>query len=349
MVTRSSLLSTVRGLSREMMLILVWCAAAVVCVAVLFAGSHTSASRALTASGLDAGGELSVVTGRLGESARFSDVVQIPGTDSVVVVGDDGDEPLFVWRLGEYGAVDAQPTGVALPAGTRLEDGEGITTDGKFIYVIGSHSLTQDGASRHNVLLRLRWDGDHLVFAGAITDLQARLEAAFPPVAAARGRTPDQGGLNIEGLAWDPERQRLLLGLRGPLWNGQPVVVPFRLTVAGQGIDLEWDGAPLPIPGVEGVGIRALQYDPQLRALLLLTGGVERNVRSATSGNRFTLWSWAGTADQPAARLAAFPETIGGTKIKPEGVCRVTLPNGGSYFLVVSDDAPYYWKLRGRT
>lgn len=351
MVTGSTWVRHIRRLPyRERVFMGTWTAAALICGALLLTQRDGPAATAATAEGVGttADGQ-QIVIGQFPADAKFSDVVQVPGTDQVLLVDDDAKGQLFLWTVGDVGARDGSLTPVDLPAGARLEDGEAITADGHFIYVIGSHSLTQAGAPRDNVLLRLRWTGSALEFAGAVTDLQKRLEVAVAPVAAVRGRTPDQGGLNIEGLAWDPERQRLLLGLRGPLLNGGPMVVPFRLTGVGAALEVAWDGPPLPIPGLEGLGIRALQYDPQTQAFLVLTGGVGRDAHGAASANRFALSRWAGTADRAAERVAGFPKSIGATEIKPEGVCRVTLPNGRTFLLIVSDDAPYYWKLTGRT
>jgi hypothetical protein len=36
-------------------------------------------------------------------------------------------------------------------------------------------------------------------------------------------------GLNVEGVAWDRQKRRLLLGLRSPVVNGHALVVPLKL------------------------------------------------------------------------------------------------------------------------
>ena len=39
----------------------------------------------------------------------------------------------------------------------------------------------------------------------------------------------DDGGVNVEGIAYDPASDRLMLGLRSPLANGKALVVPIKL------------------------------------------------------------------------------------------------------------------------
>lgn len=288
------------------------------------------------------------IAGRLTPGLKFSDAVQIPGTDDVLLVDDDVTGRLFRWRVGRYEEASGPIVPVDLPSGLRLEDGEGITTDGRSLYAIGSHSLTRRGAPRENLLMKLRWAADGLELEEVVTDLESRLISLLTA-----GRfidlSNDAQALDIEGLAWDPAHDRLLLGLRSPLWNGEPIVVPLRLVRSTHtGASVVFDGQPLPIPGIRGVGIRSIQYDPQHRDFLVLTGSARRDAPGDERISRFSLWEWSGARDSAAVRLFDFPERVDRTIVKPEGVCRVTL-EGDSYVLVVSDDAPYYWKVHTRS
>ena len=47
---------------------------------------------------------------------------------------------------------------------------------------------------------------------------------------------PDDGGLNVEALSWDPRRKALLFGLRTPVIDGKPIV----LRVKPRKIDGPW-------------------------------------------------------------------------------------------------------------
>lgn len=42
-------------------------------------------------------------------------------------------------------------------------------------------------------------------------------------------RIPDDGGLNIEGLAWNPLTKELLFGLRTPVIDGKPVILRVKV------------------------------------------------------------------------------------------------------------------------
>jgi hypothetical protein len=286
--------------------------------------------------------------GQFPSAHEFSDVVQIPGTDQVLLVDDEAKNQVFLWRVGRYGEPDGEVTAIDLPAGVEFEDGEGVTTDGRAIYAITAHSLRQDGTSRETALLQLRWAENHLELDAALTDLRARLESNFPVFAQVKGLVPDLGGLDIEGLAWDSGNKRLLLGIRGPLIDGNPVVVPFRLTRSGQQVDVSWDGPPIPIKGIDGYGIRSIQYDHELKAFLILTGGSGKQVKGSAGKNRFALWRWSGVPEEPAVRLLEFPKMLQGVRSKPEGVCRVTLLGGASYLLIVYDGMGYYSKIPDR-
>jgi hypothetical protein len=283
--------------------------------------------------------ELATLVSRNG----FSGVTQVPGTELVALVDDDEPKFIFVWRPPGGGSPAGEIRAVDLPAGARIRDAEGITTDGSSIYVIGSHSLTNRGRIGSNALVKLRWIDGGFQMEAVINNLRDRLEAAIPALAVVRFLRPDDGGLNIEGLAWQPDQGRLLLGLRGPLVDGRPAVIPLKIVGSGSQADVVI-AQPVAIDGIDGFGIRAIQHDPEMGGFLVITGGVGRHVGSA--GNRFTLWWWSGVAGEPASTILHFPARLGGVNVRPEGVSRVTLSGGDSYILVVTDDGPFYWRIR---
>ena len=61
--------------------------------------------------------------------------------------------------------------------------------------------------------------------AEAMVGFRAWLLDHEPWLAAAGEREPDAGGLNLEGLAWDPHRSALLFGLRGPAEPGEVALI----------------------------------------------------------------------------------------------------------------------------
>jgi len=87
-------------------------------------------------------------------------------------------------------------------------------------------------------------------------------------------RGPNNGGLNVEGMAvW---RGRLLLGLRSPLSRGKPIVVPMTnpeaVTEGGRPPEF---AAPLVLPTEPNEAIRGLTEGPDETVLVLLGPGTD--------------------------------------------------------------------------
>lgn len=141
-------------------------------------------------------------------------------------------------------------------------------------------------------------------------------EAWFTRVAATFGV---RGGLNIEGLSFDPkDPETLLLGLRSPLWGpafGDPTFGKTYGLDRGQAI-VAWVSRPFssrPLVKLEpldlgGHGIRDIAFVPALDAYLVIGGPVDR-------GRRYSLWLWSrGQAPRrlqvPAFELLCRPEAL---------------------------------------
>jgi hypothetical protein len=143
----------------------------------------------------------------------------------------------------------------------------------------------------------------------------------------ATGDTPDEGGLNIEGLAWDPDHARLLIGFRSPRRGREALVVWL------QNPDAVFDqGAPpvlLPPMGLdlEGEGVRDVTYSPTLHGFVIVSGSWRQGKRGSP-----TLWFWTGSTHAPVKLKAPIL-----TDLKPEGVAEVAA-RAGRALLVVSDD-----------
>jgi hypothetical protein len=139
--------------------------------------------------------------------------------------------------------------------------------------------------------------------------------------------------LNIEGIAWDPNGARLLLGLRAPVVNGHALVVPLKLqdprgpfTAA----NLRVDGATIRLP-LGGAGVRSIEYDPMARAFRVITGaGLDAETRD------FQIVEWKGDAAPASLRVI----TSFGRNLKPEGITRATI-NGKPVSVVVFDTSRF--------
>jgi hypothetical protein len=148
---------------------------------------------------------------------------------------------------------------------------------------------------------------------------------------------PDDGGLNIEGLAWDPERAELLFGLRTPVIDGHPVI----LRVHVRDIDGLWNlnnfemrqPVFLQLPrGKADRGIRTMEYDHAQRRTLIVTG-------NAISGTRvpFELYAWDGNSGGVMTRFA---HVRFDPKFRVEGVTPGTIE--GRHAIVFVDDRGGY-------
>jgi hypothetical protein len=254
-----------------------------------------------------------------------SGVVEVPGGGGVLFVDDGRPKHVFWMGLAGSGADGAGVRPVPIPA--DVPDMEDITSDGRFIYVVGSQSL---GSQKADGLVRFQFDAKTL----AVTDVQRVaglrqiLAVALPDLLGGRRRSV---GLNIEGLTWDAARNRLLLGLRSPMAGDDAVVVPLTMRDAAAPLSAEnLDvGAIIRLP-LDGRAIRGLGYDAERRLVLILAGAPTDG-----PGLPFFLFEWDGTARGSLRQVASFPH-----RLKPEGVTRVHLA-GAVRTLVVFDTSGF--------
>ncbi len=117
-------------------------------------------------------------------------------------------------------------------------DIEGAATVGSITYWLGSHSRGKDGRAHPD---RQRLFGTQIVTNGTrlqirvvgrpyrrlLEDLVAAPELRRFHLEEAATHTPDDGGVNLEGLAAGPDDE-LLLGFRSPVPEGQALLVPIK-------------------------------------------------------------------------------------------------------------------------
>jgi len=148
---------------------------------------------------------------------------------------------------------------------------------------------------------------------------------------------PDDGGLNVEALSWDPRTESLLVGLRTPLQEGRPVL----LRVRPRKFDGPWtldnlellDPLPLVVPKAHGeLGIRSMSLD-QATGISLITLG---NSTSASKAP-FRLYSWDAN---PRGELRYYDRVRFHRRMKVEGVTRGTI--GGRKAVIFVDDGGGY-------
>jgi hypothetical protein len=139
----------------------------------------------------------------------------------------------------------------------------------------------------------------------------------------------DRGALSIEGIGLDldPQSPRLLLGLRGPLVNGNALVIPLTILDPTEPWTLQNLRLSAPeaiqVP-LEGQGIRALRYDTHLRKYLIISGATDR-----VKETDFTLWEWEGPGNTSPEVVAQLNSAM-----IPEGLSRVKIADRDYLFII---------------
>lgn len=269
----------------------------------------------------------------LGEKFEASGVVHLAGTDTVVFIDDSRSFEVFMMRINDAGQQVGPVRSVRLGAG--IENPEGITFDGTYFYVVGSQSKPKKGAA--NAIARFTMDQNSQMVSNlsVIPNFRTLLLSRVAELRGVGELEGEDGGLNIEGIAWDPEGKRLMLGLRSPILNGQALILPVGLRDASApftAANLQLENArPIPV-FLEQSGIRDIQYDSRLKTFLLISGAPE-NVRRGI----FAVWEWDGRSSQPKQRALL------DSRMKPEGITQARV--GDKDFIFIVCDENRYMRL----
>jgi hypothetical protein len=137
-----------------------------------------------------------------GGTFEASGVAYVPGTDGVLFVDDGRPNEIFWMRLGsdrkQSGAIET------IDIATSIIDLEGITTDGSYFYVIGSQSKSK-GADLVG-LARFKFDaaGQRVSDTQTASGLKKFLADNVSELRGMENTKYNDGGINVEGVAWDP-------------------------------------------------------------------------------------------------------------------------------------------------
>ena len=273
--------------------------------------------------GIDEGGPKTAFTGGNFEA---SGVVHVPGTDGVLFVDDDHTDEIFFMRLGKDRKQSGSITPVKLSA--NIIDLEGITTDGVYFYVVGSQSKPTGGDLTGLARFKFNAENQQVADTQSISGLKKFLADNVDELRGMHDTSYDDGGINVEGLAWDPSGKRLLLGLRSPVVDGQALIVPLKLRDP-QGAfsfdNMEVEGRKAIRLALGGAAIRSMEYD-ELRKTFRLITGAGPNAEKMD----FKLWEWSADGKAPALRETDSFDR----RLKPEGITRVTSGDQNYTFIV---------------
>jgi hypothetical protein len=284
--------------------------------------------------------------GELNGNAPFnaSGVAQV-GPGRFIFVDNHDPSSLFELALDANGVEVERITRRPLAgvAAGQLRDPEGLARidRGGEITIIAGSSLCVGSAKGSGPpplsdgLVRVRYTPHGELRAEAMLGFRDWLLRQVPSLVAAGQREPDAGGLNIEGLGWDPRTPALLFGLRGPADRGSITVIriPIDAGVA------PWNTGSLDTPSIVHVrvpgstgkqGVRDISYDEQTGDFLIMLG------RSTSNGNEpFQLGTWKGGGDDIELLDVSFHRSM-----KPEGV--FAFSSGGERKLLIVDDGGGY-------
>jgi hypothetical protein len=261
-----------------------------------------------------------------------SGVVQIAGTNSFLFVDDGRPGEIFSLELDASGNQLGSIKAVKL--GVNIEDPEGITTDGTHFYIVGSQSKGK-GADQVGIV-RFKFDLKTLSVAEVetVSELKKFLTENVAELRNMNTKKARKDGLNIEGLAWDAQGARLLLGLRSPLVDGQALVVALQMNdPQGSFSSNNFKIAETKAIKLQlgGLGIRSIEYDKRLQAFRIIAGATDNQAKTD-----FRLWEWKADKDQAALReVTTFDKML-----KPEGITGATVGDQ-SFIFVVFDTSRY--------
>src|SRR5262249_4685131 len=178
----------------------------------------------------------------------------------------------------------------------------------RFIFVASSLNVkkAKDGQSQKvppSGLLRVTVNPDDSLSAENMPGFRDWFVQHAPAITASANLVPDEGGVNIEGLAWDHEDHALLFGARSPLSGWSALVFPEQVS----DLDGPWttDNLKMLSPirlmlGASGggSGIRSIEYVHAFHAFLVVVG------RSTSGGKApFELYEWKGGRHGKTRRL----------------------------------------------
>lgn len=271
-------------------------------------------------------------TGLFGAAIEASGATSVPGANGVLLVSDNRQGEALWMQIDESGKQIGSIKSV--PLGVNFKDPEAITYGNSYFYLVTSQSEPKDGAE--NAIIRFDFNPETQALRGQaeiITDLRSFLLSNVSEIASLGAPTGLQGGLNIEGIAWDPNNERLLLGLRSPLIGNQAVLIPIKLRDPRGAFNLnnlKIDDPHVIVLSLDGHGMRDITYDTHLKNFLIISGAPETVPKTD-----FILWEWNGRPDSKPVKLLTLDD-----KKKPEGLTSVSI-NGQSFVFMVGDAGSY--------
>ena len=276
-----------------------------------------------------------------------SAVQQLP--DGKLLIAEDEPNHAFsiisIDKTGRFVEDEALDTRVITGFKRRLSDLEALARDDEgFIYALTSHSRTRKGnrSPDREHLMRFKIQDGNVLGLTSYDNLTQVLETDHKLHDLIRERTKAEVSfeeINIEGMAFDPVKKRLVLGFRDPEFNNMALVafISNPKDVFERNAQPEFD--EVAVLDIDGGGIRSLNYDPVLKNYVIANEVKDEN------GQKFSqLWTWSGNpTDEPQKIL--LPNLHHSTNV--EAVDSITV-NGKPQMILMGDEGNASQKITAK-
>lgn len=276
-----------------------------------------------------------------------SAVQQLP--DGNLLIAEDEPNHAFsivsIDKTGRFVEDEALDTRVITGFKRRLSDLEALARDDEgFIYALTSHSRTRKGnrSPDREHLMRFKIQDGNVLGLTSYDNLTQVLETDHKLHDLIRERTKAEVSfeeINIEGMAFDPVKKRLVLGFRDPEFNNMALVafISNPKDVFERNAKPEFD--EVAVIDIDGGGIRSLNYDPVLKTYVIANEVKDEN------GQKFSqLWTWSGNpTDEP--QKISLPNLQHITNV--EAVDSITI-NGKPQMILMGDEGNASQKITAK-
>ncbi|MBF1296937.1 MAG: hypothetical protein HXM79_05140 [Neisseria meningitidis] len=276
-----------------------------------------------------------------------SAVQQLP--DGKLLIAEDEPNHAFsiisIDKTGKFVEDEALDTRVITGFKRRLSDLEALARDDEgFIYAMTSHSRTRKGnrSPDREHLMRFKIQDGNVLGLTSYDNLTQVLETDHKLHDLIRERTKAEVSfeeINIEGMAFDPVKKRLVLGFRDPEFNNMALVafISNPKDVFERNAKPEFD--EVAVIDIDGGGIRSLNYDPMLKTYVIANEVKDEN------GQKFSqLWTWSGNpTDEP--QKISLPNLQHITNV--EAVDSITV-NGKPQMILMGDEGNASQKITAK-
>ena len=207
-------------------------------------------------------------------------------------------------KTGRFVEDEALDTRVITGFKRRLSDLEALAREDEgFIYALTSHSRTRKGnrSPDREHLMRFKIQDGNVLGLTSYDNLTQVLETDHKLHDLIHERTKAEVSfdeINIEGMAFDPVKKRLVLGFRDPEFNNMALVafISNPKDVFERNAKPEFD--EVAVIDIDGGGIRSLNYDPVLKTYVIANEVKDEN------GQKFSqLWTWSGNPTDESQKI----------------------------------------------